>query len=71
MFTDWNDIDVYREKLKQTAFDDPKSLTNINKGHAITTHTDLSDMELIKRMLSENKDIASNFAVFKSMQLIL
>lgn len=65
MFTDWTDIDVYRKELERTAFDDPKSLTNINKGHTITTHTDLNDMELVKRMLSENKDITSNFADIK------
>ena len=70
MFTEWNNTEEFAKELSDTAYINPESLMNINKGHAITTHTDLSDMELIKRMLRENKEIVSNFADIEDYPVI-
>ena len=61
MFTNW-DIEEYENELFNTALDCPESLTNVRKGHALDLHTDKTDMQLLSRMVKENKSEASAFS---------
>lgn len=61
MFTNW-DSDTYEHELIVTALDFPKMLTNIAKGHTLEYHANQTDMQLIGRIMRENKQIASTFA---------
>ena len=60
MFTNW-DIEEYEKELFNTALDCPEVLANIHKGHALNLHADKTDMELLSRMVRENKSEASTF----------
>lgn len=60
MFTDWDD-GAYEQEIITTALDCPEALMNINRGHALNLHTDQTDIELIGRIVRENKPIASTF----------
>lgn len=60
MFTNF-DLDKYEELLIDTAYEQPETLMNIRKGHALDMHTDFSDMDLLSRAIKEEKSYVSCF----------
>ena len=55
------DPDKYEELLINEAFDNPESLTNMNKGHTKPIHTGLTDSQLFERIAREDKNTVSSF----------
>ena len=47
MFTEWEDLDKYKENLIDIAYDKPDALADIYRGHTIELHTNQNDIELI------------------------
>ena len=60
MFTEWTQ-EIYEENLKEMATYKPDALAGMYRGHTKELHTDQTDMQLISRMLKENKNMASAF----------
>lgn len=55
------DTEKYEELLINTAFDNPESLTNINKGHTKVIHVGQTDSQLLERIAKEDKNSVSSF----------
>lgn len=64
------DTDKYEELLIDVASDNPESLTNINKGHTLDLHSGLTDMEMLTRLIKDNKESISCFTEIEEYPIL-
>lgn len=52
----------YRNELEENIFDDIEILINAGKGHASELHALMNDLDMVKRIIKEDKSFVSSFA---------
>lgn len=55
------DQNTYQEMLEDAAFDEINAMLNISKGHSQELHENIANEELIKRIITEEKENISSF----------
>ena len=60
------DQKTYQKMLEDAAFDEINTMLNISKGHSQEFHENITNEDLIKRIITEEKENISSFWYKKS-----